>query len=186
MRAARPLLLAASVSLVLGAFAGGRAFALRGGDEGARPLLRVGGDVPRSLELGASDLAQFPRHTLRVKDRDGKEHTYEGAALSDILSKAEVVKGEDLRGERLLSYLLVEAADGYRVVFALPEIDPAFTDQEVLLADRRDGEALRDPEGPLRLIVPREKKHARWVRQVVRLRVLRVPPPAEAAAANAP
>ena len=63
-------------------------------------------------------------------------------------------------------YLLVEAADGYRVIFALPELDPAFTERVVLLADHRDGQPLSTAEGPLRLVVPDEKRHARWVRQV--------------------
>ena len=51
-------------------------------------------------------------------------------------------------------YLLVEAADDYRVVFALPELDPAFTERVILLADRRDGQPLAAAEGPLRLVVP--------------------------------
>ena len=68
-------------------------------------------------------------------------------------------------------YLVVEAADGYRAVFALSELDPAFTDRVVLLADRRDGQPLSMRDGPLQVVVPGEKKHARWVRQVIRLRV---------------
>ena len=35
----------------------------------------------------------------------------------------------------------------------------------VLLADHRDGQPLSTAEGPLRLVVPDEKRHARWVRQ---------------------
>ena len=68
-------------------------------------------------------------------------------------------------------YVVVEAADGYRAVFALAELDPAFTDRVILLADRRDGKPLSTREGPFQIIVPGEKKHARWVRQVIRLKV---------------
>lgn len=68
-------------------------------------------------------------------------------------------------------YLVVEASDGYRAVFAMPELDPAFSDRVILLADRRDGRPLPDQAGPLQVIVPGEKKHARWVRQVIRLRI---------------
>ena len=46
--------------------------------------------------------------------------------------------GEATRGAVLANYLIAEAADGYRVVFALPEVDPAFTDFIFLLADRRN------------------------------------------------
>jgi hypothetical protein len=31
--------------------------------------------------------------------------------------------------------ILAEAKDGYKVVFALPELDPEFSDNEVLLVD---------------------------------------------------
>jgi hypothetical protein len=72
-------------------------------------------------------------------------------------------------------YLLVEAADGYRVVFAFPELDPAFTERVVLLADQRDGQPLATAEGPLRLVVPDEKRQARGVRQVASCTVRRAP-----------
>lgn len=49
---------------------------------------------------------------------------------------------------RLSACLLVEAADGYRAVLALPESDPAFTDRVILLADRADGHPLDNKEGP--------------------------------------
>ena len=48
---------------------------------------------------------------------------------------------------------------------------PGFTDRVILLADRRDGKPLSAREGPFQVIVPGEKKHARWVRQVIRLKV---------------
>jgi len=67
----------------------------------------------------------------------------------------------------------VEAADGYRVVFAVAELDPASTDRVVLLADRRDGKPLVGAQGPLRIVVPDEKRHSRWVRQVISLKLRR-------------
>ena len=36
-------------------------------------LLRVEGDVPRTLELTATDLARLPHRTMRAKDHDGRE-----------------------------------------------------------------------------------------------------------------
>ncbi len=35
----------------------------------------------------------------------------------------------------------------------------------------RDGKPLGAREGPYQIVVPGEKKHARWVRQVVGLRI---------------
>ena len=74
---------------------------------------------------------------------------------------------------RTAADVLAEAADGYRVVFALPEMDPAFTDLTFLLADRRDGQPLGEVEGKLRIVVTNEKRNARWVRQVVALSIRR-------------
>ena len=50
-----------------------------------------------------------------------------------------------LSGRTHLRRLLQMKSDGYRAVFALPELDPAFTDAIVLLADRRDGPPRRVP-----------------------------------------
>jgi DMSO/TMAO reductase YedYZ molybdopterin-dependent catalytic subunit len=134
-------------------------------------VLSVVGGVPDKLTLTASEFARFPRHTVRAKDHEGKEAEFTGVPLVEVLKKAGVKFGPDLRGPALATYLVVEAADGYRAVFALPELDPAFTDRVILLADRRDGKAFSAREGPLRIIVPGEKRHARWVRQVIALKV---------------
>jgi len=91
--------------------------------------------------------------------------------LVEILAKAGVPFGKDLRGKAMVFYVVAEAADGYRAVFALPELDPTYSDRVILLADHRDGRPLSAKEGPLQIVVPGEKKHARWVRQVITLRV---------------
>jgi len=135
--------------------------------------LRVGGEVERQLTLGPADLARLPRRSVKAKDHGGAEPTFEGVALFDVLEMAGVKFGEGLRGKNLALYLVVEASDGYRAVFALPELDPAFADRVVLLADRRDGAKLSSTEGPLRIVVPGEKRQARWVRQVVSLIIKR-------------
>jgi DMSO/TMAO reductase YedYZ molybdopterin-dependent catalytic subunit len=137
----------------------------------SKVVLRVGGDVPRPVGLTAAEFGRLPRQTVRAKDHDGKEAEFEGVPLVEVLKTSGVKFGQDLRGPALASYLVVEAADGYRALFALPELDPAFTDRVILLADRRDGKPLGGNAGPLRVIVPGEKRHARWVRQVIGLKV---------------
>jgi hypothetical protein len=133
----------------------------------------VRGDGIQALRLESSDLARMPRRSIKARDRDGRESVFDGVSLAEILKKAGLKQGKELRGELLASYLLVEASDGYRVVFALPELDEAFTDRVVLLADSRDGKPLSDREGPFRIVVPDEKRPARWVRQVVSLTIRR-------------
>jgi DMSO/TMAO reductase YedYZ molybdopterin-dependent catalytic subunit len=134
-------------------------------------LLQVNGEVAHPLALSAKELASLPRQRVRAKRHDGVVSEYEGVALVEILAKAGVPVGKDLRGPALATYLVVLASDDYRAVFALAELDPAFTDRVILLADRRDGQPLSTREGPLQVVVPGEKKHARWVRQVIKLRI---------------
>lgn len=148
---------------------------LLGADGPGRAVLEVGGEVERPLKLTAADLAAMPRQSVRARDYKGVESTWEGVAMIDLLRRAGARVDDRLRGGALVDYLVVDAADGYRAVFALAELDPAFTDRAVLLADRRDGRPMAAPEGPLRVVVPGEKKHARWVRMVNRLTVRRAP-----------
>jgi DMSO/TMAO reductase YedYZ molybdopterin-dependent catalytic subunit len=137
----------------------------------SRILLQVVGHVAQPLSLSQDQLAQLPRQTVRAKGHDGVESQFEGVALIEILAKAGVATGQSLRGPAMAQYVIVEAADGYRAAFAVAELDPAFTDRVTLLADHRDGKLLPTQSGPLQIIVPGEKKHARWVRQVIALKV---------------
>ena len=125
----------------------------------------------KNTKFGAAELAKLKRLTIKTKDH-GTDATFEGVAMADVLTAAGVELGEKLRGKRMTEYLVVEAADNYRAVFALAEFDPSFTDNVIILADKRDGKAL--PENALhwQMIVPGEKRGARWVRQVVSMKVV--------------
>ena len=142
----------------------------------AESVLRISGKVPKQTTLDAEALGRLPRLTVRVKDRDGKESAFEGVELHELLKAAGLdIGSEDLRGGAMVFYLVVQASDGYQVVFSLPELSPDFTDRHVILADRCDGKPLSAKEGPYRVVAPGEKRHARWVRQVVNLKVARDP-----------
>ena len=136
-------------------------------------LLTVSGEVSQPLKLTADDLAKFPHRTVNARDHNSKDTTFEGVEVGEILKLAGVKSGEALRGKELALFLVAEAADGYRAVFALAELDHAFSDQVIIVADRRDGKPLPEKEGPLRLVVPDEKREARWVRQVTSLTIRR-------------
>jgi len=134
--------------------------------------VQIGSGAP--VQVNASDISAMTHQKLSV-DEHGKTVSYDGVPLRLVLEKAGFVFGDSMRGKKLASYLLVEAAEGYRVLFALPELDPAFTDHVILLADRADGHPLDNKEGPFRLVVPGEKRRARWVRQVTSLKVVQLP-----------
>lgn len=136
-------------------------------------ILRVETDDGKNLELKAFDLAKLPRREVKTRDRDGKETIYEGVHLREVLQLAGVKFDKESERLNLTRSLLVEAADKYRVIFAFAEIDAAFTDKIILLAEKSDGKLLSEKNGHWQLIVPDEKKRGRWVRQVVALKILK-------------
>lgn len=116
------------------------------------------------------NLEEMTRQTVVTSDR-GLRTTFTGVALRDVLAKVGVPLGEALRGKALSRVIIASAPDGYQVTYAIAEIDAAFTDQIVLIADQRDGRPLLPDTGPLQMIVPNDKRPARWVRQVSKLEV---------------
>jgi DMSO/TMAO reductase YedYZ molybdopterin-dependent catalytic subunit len=154
--------------LVWGLIAGGLLLA-----QGSQPTVQVTGDVKQALTLAADDLAKMPRATVRIGG-SAKETVYEGVWLHEVLKKAGVPLGGDLRGKALTSYVLAEAQDGYQVAFSLAELDPTFIDNEILLADTANGQPLSGAQGRFRLVAPKEKHGSRSVHLLTKLEVVQV------------
>jgi DMSO/TMAO reductase YedYZ molybdopterin-dependent catalytic subunit len=154
--------------LILGILAAGLSPA-----QDAPPSIQVTGAVKQPLTLSADDLAKMPRATVRTMN-NGMETVYEGVWLHEVLKQAGVPQGGELRGKALASYVLAEAQDGYQVVFSLAELDPAFIDNEILLADTANGKPLFGAQGRFRLVVPKDKPGARSVRMLTKLEVVQV------------
>lgn len=136
--------------------------------------LVVTGDVPTPLTLNASDLAAMPREHAEVAEQDGQKTTYEGVSLQEILEKAGIPFGKQMRGKALAGYVLAEAKDGYAVVFSLGELDPDLGGTQVIVADKRDGKPLFPYQGPVRLVLPSDKEGARSVRMLETLEVVKL------------
>jgi hypothetical protein len=133
-------------------------------------LLDLRGDVPNPHRIDASELRKLPRAETRTTDphNPGKEIVYSGTPLVEVLKAGGLRLDSGTAGirETMTITVLVEATDGYRAVFALAELDSDLTDRVILLADTKDGQPLPASEGSFRIIVPGEKRPARWVRQV--------------------
>jgi hypothetical protein len=140
----------------------------------AAQTLTISGDVSSPLTLKAEDLASMPRETVTIPDSDGTKVDYEGVSLREILKKAGAPLGKDLRGKALSTYILAKAKDGYQVVFTLGELDQAFGNASIVVADKRDGKPLFGYQGPLRLVCPNDKAGARSVRMLETLEVVRL------------
>jgi len=124
------------------------------------PSIQVIGAVKQELTLTADDLAKMPRASVRTTN-NGMETVYEVVGLQEVLKRAGVPQGSELRGKALAGYVLAEAEDGYQVVFSLAELDQAFLDNEILLADTANGKPLFGAEERFRLLVPKDKPGAR-------------------------
>lgn len=136
-------------------------------------LLTLAGDVREPLALDAEALRALPRASAAVVE-DDRTVRYEGVLVADVLRRAGVPLGADLRGDAVATYVVATASDGYRALFSLAELDPAFTGSEVLVADTRDGHPLFAYQGPLRIVAPGDRRGARSVRMLTRLDVVRV------------
>jgi DMSO/TMAO reductase YedYZ molybdopterin-dependent catalytic subunit len=136
--------------------------------------LTISGDVEKPLMLSISDLDAMPQKTYAASPRDGKLQTYQGVLLSDLLNRAGAVQGGKLRGAAMATYVLAQGSDNYRVIFSIAELDSDFQDSQVLVADKLNDAPLGEA-GPFRLIVPLDKRPARWVRNLVAIKVVTVP-----------
>jgi hypothetical protein len=136
--------------------------------------IAVTGDVPMPVTITAADLAAMPRETAEITEQDGQKITYEGVPLEEVLKKAGVAVGRQMRGKNLAGYVLAEARDGYAVLFGLGEIDSGLSGEKILVADKRDGKPLFSYQGPARLVLPGDKEGARSVRMLEKLEVVKL------------
>lgn len=136
--------------------------------------IEITGDSLRTMILTTEGLLKMKQITLVAKGHDEKMHKYEGVLLLDVLSSAGVKFGEKAKKTTSASYVLVKGADNYRVIFSLAEIDTLFTDKKIMIASMEDNSPLPSNVGPFQIVAPGEKKHSRWVRQVVSIKVVTV------------
>jgi DMSO/TMAO reductase YedYZ molybdopterin-dependent catalytic subunit len=144
--------LAASLTLLLSATLWAQAGA----------TVSVTGNVPQPQTLTVAEFGKLPR---------AKVGMYEGVWLHEMLSKAGLVLGSDQAG-----YVVATAADGYRALFSLAEIDPTITENQVLIADKAGGQPLTGRDGTFRLVVPKDIRGVRGVRQLTKIEVVVLPP----------
>lgn len=142
--------------------------------ESGPTTIAVKGDIANPLTLKADDLLKMPRETVSVEEQDGSKVEYEGVALREILTRAGAPLGNQLRGKALATYVLAKAHDGYQVLFALGELDSAFGNAKILVADKRDGKSLFGYQGAFRLVCPNDKAGARSVRMLETLEVVQL------------
>lgn len=114
--------------------------------------------------------ADLPRTQVTL-NHNGQQEVFSGVALAKVLEFAKVPLGTDVRGTRVARYLVVSASDGFYAALSVPEVDPYFTDQQVLLAETMDGKPLPPETGAPRLVIPHDKHRRRWVNRIGQIEV---------------
>lgn len=120
-------------------------------------------------EWTPQSLAPLPHVTVNVYNEHAKANqTYSGVPLIALLNPLGVP--DKPHGKDFRLYLIAEGSDGYQVVYSVAEVTPDVHDATVLVADSMNGKPVGD-NGLLQLVATGEKRPARWVRNLVAIRV---------------
>ncbi len=135
--------------------------------------LTVDGQVLNSITLTVDDLSSsFSAQTIDVTYLTGTETvstSFTGVPLWQIISAAQPNLNADVRNDRISTFIVVTAADGYQAVIAWGEIDPEFGNQPILVAYEENGAPIANAQGPIRLVVPGDIRGGRYVSGVVNI-----------------
>jgi hypothetical protein len=132
----------------------------------------------RAQTLDPAALEHMPSVTTHVSfltEHGTQAADYTGATLWSVLQQLGLIISTNAR-DREKQAIVVTGHDGYAVVLAMAEIDPAFESKEVLLADQVNGQPM--PAGEIRLVVPGDRHGGRSVRDVAQIEIRNVAAPA--------
>ncbi len=131
----------------------------------------------RSREFTRADLEGLPAESVPARLRDGAPFNVSGVSVAALLRAVGLDLSANLGGGQVVGHALIaRAADGYRAVFGLAELDPHFGHPPVMVNwVNADGSALPARVGPLQLIATGESRPGRWVRQLTSLEVKALP-----------
>jgi hypothetical protein len=123
----------------------------------------------KSAEWTVATLAALPHKAITVYNEHVKANqTYFGVELIDLLKPLGVP--EKPRGKEFRLYLVAEGSDGYQAVYSIGEVTPDVHDGTVMVADALEGKPIGET-GPLQLVLTGERRPARWVHNLVAIRV---------------
>ena len=133
-----------------------------------------------SLKFDPAAILKASTIEVKVMER-GEAVIYKGVPLRSLL--ADRLKGPnamaDLRG-LADSVLVVRASDDYQAAISAAEVAMDESGQKYLLATQRDGKPLDDKQGPVKLLVPGDPQHVRWVRMISAVDLVKMPKPKKA------
>jgi hypothetical protein len=145
--------------------------------QSSEPTVAVGLVDGTQRGFTIAELEQLPAESAPARLRDGPPVTVTGVSVTTLLRLTGLDLAANLGSAQVASHALIaRAADGYRAVFGLAEVDPHFGHPPLLVSwEDADGGALPQRLGPFQLIATSESRPGRWVRQLVSLEVKSIP-----------
>ncbi len=131
----------------------------------------VTGDVRNPVALTGEALRAMPQRTQAVtfdSSKGSQSHTFDGAALIDVVTAADPVVDAAAKNPLLSVAVLATASDGYSAAVTWGEASPQFAGTDILVAHTEDGQPLERP----RLVVPGDVKGGRYVSDLTELRIV--------------
>ena len=129
----------------------------------------IDGAVLHPHHWALSDLKAQPGVVidLSYQTGHGEEHGhFTGVPLWRLLSEVGLADDKG-KNPAIRHFIVATGGDGYSAIFAFGELDPDLEGKSVLVAYERDGIPMPD----LQLVVPGDKKGARYVHDLVRVEV---------------
>src|SRR5258708_1568842 len=117
------------------------------------------------------DLEAEPQVEIVRNMGNTAERLYSGPALGLLLAKCGIGIGEKMKGDELRFVVLVTGADGYTVALSLAELEPSISEGKIIVALKRDHAPVSPDEGPLRLVLEKDRRPVRWVKNLMKITV---------------
>lgn len=138
---------------------------------GTSTRFTVSGQVRQAASFDLAALQALPAITQTVG-----ANTYTGVSLWDLLgTTVGIATDPAIKNGILGMYVVATGSDGYKALFSMGELSPAFGNQPNLIAYAVNGQPLGD-SGFARLVVPNDAKAGRFVSNLVSLEVFSASP----------
>jgi hypothetical protein len=154
------------------------------GAGGIAPSATVSGAVADPLVITPATLSALNKSQIMtetatyLQGTTSVTDTYTGVSLWDLIQDAGLLTNPAIKNDALNFVVVATGSDGYRAVFSLGEIDPAFGNQKDIVAYSDTGGQLGagGSDGALRIVVPGDIAGGRYVSNVTSLQVIDVAP----------
>ena len=134
----------------------------------ADPTIITPETLSKLLNQTQTETATYKSGSTTVTD------TYTGVSLWNLIQDAGLLTNPSVKNDLLNFVVVATGSDGYRAVFSLGEIDPAFGDQQDIVAysDQSGQLGPGGTDGAMRIVVPGDVAGGRYVSNLTSLQVI--------------